>query len=75
MKNSNEVNLPDPERGWTPLYKAVLYRDLKLVRLLLKNGADPNLFSTVIYNIKKRRKIRWRRGMKDRRRRKFFFPH
>ena len=56
MKDNSEVNVPDPQRGWSPLYKAVLYRDLKIVKLLLLNGADPNLPSTVITKTKKKEK-------------------
>lgn len=46
-----EVNKPDPILGWTPLYKAVLYRDFQIAQLLLENGADPNLCNQVIFNI------------------------
>ena len=49
--DSTEINLPDPILGWTPLYKAVLYRDYQITKLLLENGADPDLCNQVNKNI------------------------
>lgn len=47
-KDSKEINDFDPIRGWTPLYKAVLYRDFNLTRLLLEKGANPDIKNQVI---------------------------
>lgn len=47
--HSNEINIPDPMLGWTPLYKAVLYRDYEITRLLLENGADPDQCNQVFF--------------------------
>ena len=48
--HSNEINIPDPMLGWTPLYKAVLYRDYEITKLLLENGADPDQCNQVCFN-------------------------
>ena len=45
--DTSEINLPDPILGWTPLYKAVLYRDYGITKMLLENGADPDLCNQV----------------------------
>ena len=47
--HSNEINIPDPMLGWTPLYKAVLYRDYEITKLLLENGADPDQCNQVCF--------------------------
>lgn len=45
--DTTEINFPDPILGWTPLYKAVLYRDYEITKILLEKGADPNLSNQV----------------------------
>jgi len=49
--DASDINLPDPILGWTPLYKAVLYRDYEITKLLLENGADPDQCNQVYFKI------------------------
>ncbi len=30
-------------QGWTPIYKATLYGDVEILKLILLNKGDPNL--------------------------------
>ncbi len=41
-RDNSEVNVIDQRLGWSPLYKAVMYGDIKIVQLLLSMGANPN---------------------------------
>lgn len=62
LKNGGKAVINEPDsHGHTPLYKACLNNNLKVVRLLLRNGANPNfrtsqiksiLFNTLVENIK-----------------------
>ena len=48
IKNDiSEINSPDQNLGWSPLYRAVLYSDLTMITILLENGANPNQFNKV----------------------------
>ena len=50
--DKDNINLKDDRLGWVPIYKAVLYGDEEIVRLLLSNGADPNIQNNVKFNLK-----------------------
>lgn len=49
LKAGYDINLPD-DYGWTPLHEAIWKLSdnelISLVKLLLENGADPNIFET-----------------------------
>ena len=41
-KDINKINILD-ECGWTPLYRTIIAGDILATKILLKNGADPNI--------------------------------
>ena len=42
LRDSSDVNAPDPETGWTALHHAAEHNSSQAARLLLEQGADPN---------------------------------